>query len=266
MDWLLALSQSSACVRGGRRVVGPALLLVALAIPAALVARVDNAADQSMRQFLAQERRERPYRATRRLEAQNRDRSGWIEAATEYSPVTGFRYQVTAEGGSSFVRDRVLRSVLDSERDLVARRQPGRITLAHANYTFQPKGIDPDGLAAILISPKRNDHALVEGTMFLRPAEAELVRLEGRLVKNPSFWVKRADITRTYDRVALQLPESSTQLASASLMADDRVVMPVALDAKAQLRLFGPATFRMTYTYSEIDGRPVRSSSTVAQK
>jgi hypothetical protein len=243
----------------------PALLLVALAIPAALVARVDNAADQSMRQFLAKERRDHTYRATRRLEAQNRDRSGWLEAVTDYSPVTGLRYQVTAEGGSSFVRDRVLRAVLDSERDLVARRQPGRIMLAHANYTFRPKGLEPDGLAAILVSPKREDHALVEGTMFLRPVDGELVRLEGRLVKNPSFWVKRADITRTYDRVALRLPESNTQLASTSLKADDCVVMPVALDAKAQLRFFGPATFRMTYTYSEIDGRPV-PPSTLAQK
>ena len=257
---LLALSEPSACIPGGRRVAGPALLLLALAIPAAQTARVDDLADQSMRQFLAQERPDHAYRATRRLEAQNRDRSAWLEAVTEYAPATGFRYQVTAEGGSSFVRDRVLRSVLDSERDLVARRQPGRIILAHANYTFRPKGVEADGLAAILVSPKREDHALVEGTMFLRPVDGELVRLEGRLVKNPSFWIKRADISRTYDRVPLRLPESSTEFGSASLKADDCVVMPVSLDAKAQLRLFGPATFRMTYTYSEIDGRPVPSS------
>ena len=35
-----------------------------------------------------------------RLEAENGSRKGWIEAVTEYSPETGFRYEITAEGGS----------------------------------------------------------------------------------------------------------------------------------------------------------------------
>jgi hypothetical protein len=231
----------------------PALLLVALAIPAALVARIDDTADESIRQFLAKEKSDHHYRATRRLEAENGQRSGWLEAATEYSPVTGFRYQVTAEGGSSFVRDKVLRAVLDSERGLIARRQPGRFTLTHANYTFQPKGIDAEGLAAITLSPKREDHALIDGTMFLRPGDGELVRLQGRLVKNPSFWVKSADVTRFYAPVSIRLLESPAGLPIASA----RVVMPVALHSSAQMRLFGAATFRMTYSYQEIDGHPV---------
>lgn len=243
----------------------PALLLVALAIPAALTARVDDAADESIRQFLAQENRDYNYRGTRRLEAQNKDRFGWLEAATEYSPVTGFRYRVTAEGGSSFVRDKVLRAVLESERDLIAKRQPARFALAHANYRFQPKGIDAEGLAAIDVAPKREDHVLVEGTLFLRPGDGQLVRVQGRLVKNPSFWVKRADVTRLYERIALRLPESDAPIALGSSRADDSIVVPVELRSDAQLRLFGPASFRMTYTYSEIDGRPV-SPSALAQK
>ena len=224
----------------------PAVLLVALAVPAALAAGMGDAADDSMRQFLARESRDHHYRGTRRLEAQNRDRFGWLEATTDYSPVTGFRYQVTAEGGSGFVRDRVLRAVLDAERDLVARRTPDRFALAHANYTFAPKGIDPEGLAAISLSPKREDHVLVEGTMFLKPGDGELVRLQGRLVKNPSFWVKRADVTRLYQRIG-------------------GVVVPVEVSASAQLRLFGPATLRMTYSYLEIDGRPVPATTLANQ-
>ena len=66
----------------------------------------------------------------------------------------------------------------------------------------------------------------------------ELVRLEGRLAKSPSFWVKSVDIVRSYDRI-------------------DGVVVPVALDVSATLRLLGPATLHMTYAYSEIKGRPV---------
>lgn len=217
------------------------LLLIALTLPLALAAK-DDVADESMRQFLAKDDGLHAYRATRRLEADNGKRAGWLEAITEYSPQSGFRYRVTAEGGSSFVRDSVLRAVLDAERDLIARNQPGRFALAHANYTFQPKSVDAEGLAAILLSPKREDHVLLAGTMFLRPADGELVRLTGRLVKNPSFWVKGVELTRHYQRIA-------------------DVVVPVALHSNAQLRLFGAATFRMSYSYSEIDGRALTAST-----
>ena len=219
----------------------PALLLALLALPVALGAGVADAVDDSMQRFFSKEDRQYQYKGTRRLEAENRDRSGWLEAETEFSPTTGFRYQVTAEGGSSFVRDRVLRAVLDAERELAAKRTPGRFALAHANYTFAPKGIDPQGLAAIALSPKREDHVLLEGTMFLRPSDGDLVRVQGRLVKNPSFWVKRADVTRRYESIG-------------------GVVVPVELSASAQLRLFGPATMRMTFSYAEIDGRPVETT------
>jgi hypothetical protein len=233
------------------------LLLLTLTMPPALAANTDNVADVSMRQFLAKDDGLHQYRGMRRLEAENGTRSGWLEAITEYFPETGFHYQVTAEGGSSFVRDKVLRAVLNAERDFVARNQPGRFALARANYTFQPNGVADDGLAAILLSPKREDHVLIAGTMFLRPEDGDLVRLQGRLVKNPSFWVKSVDVTRHYERIPVT--RGGVSIAGAE------VVMPVVLESSAQLRLFGAATLRMTYSYSEIDGRPV-APTTLARR
>ncbi len=79
---------------------------------------------------------------------------------------------------------------------------------------------------------------LVDGTLFLTPDGGELVKIEGRLAKNPSFWVKHVDIVRKYARIA-------------------GVVLPVSLETRAQLRMLGPATLRMTYDYTEIDGQVV---------
>jgi hypothetical protein len=62
------------------------------------------------------------------------------------------------------------------------------------------------------------------------------VRLQGQLAKNPSFWIRDVEIQRSYERIG-------------------GVVVPVLLTANAQVRVFGPATLRMTYAYSEIDGR-----------
>ena len=69
-------------------------MLIAIVVVASNVrATVPDAADQPIQQFLAQDDTQRPYRAVRRLEAQNGSRKGWIEAITEYSPGTGFRYR-----------------------------------------------------------------------------------------------------------------------------------------------------------------------------
>jgi hypothetical protein len=215
-----------------------AVVLLAVVIPPALLASIPDPADHSMRQFLEQDDTQHPYRAIRRLEVENGTRRGWLEAVTEYSADRGFSYRVTAEGGSSLVRSKVLRAVLEGEREVIAHGDTSRSSLALANYAFQPNGVDDEGLANILLSPKRKEPVLVSGTMFLQPDDGDLVRLQGELAKSPSFWVKNVQIVRSYKRI-------------------QGVVVPVALESTAQVRMLGPATLRMTYLYSEIDGRHV---------
>lgn len=218
------------------------ILVLALGITPAARATAPNPADSPTERFLSQSERHYSYRGTRRLEAANGGRHAWLEAATEYSAETGFRYQITAGGGSDYIRTRVLKAVLDGEREVIAAGEAARSRLARTNYTFQPNGIDEEGLANVLLSPRRKERALLSGVMFLRPDEGELVRLQGRLAKNPSFWVKDVDIVRKYERI-------------------DTAVVPVAVASKAHVRFLGPATFSMTYEYVEIDGRRIRSET-----
>lgn len=219
-----------------------AVALLTLVIPPTLLATVADPADYSMKQFLQHSDALHPYRAIRRLEAENGSRRGWLEAVTEYSVESGFSYQVTAEGGSSLVRSKVLRAVLEGEREVFAQGESARSALALSNYAFQPNGVDDEGLANILLSPKRKERVLVSGTMFLQPEHGDLVRLEGQLAKSPSFWVKNVQIVRSYKRI-------------------DGVVVPITLESTAHVRMLGPASLRMTYLYSEIDGRLVSAAA-----
>lgn len=221
----------------------PIVALMAAGLATRIDATGSDRADHSIRQFLAQDDTQRPYRATRRIEAENGTRSGWLEAVTEYSPANGFHYEVTGEGGSEHIRTKVLRAVLEGEQETIARGETERSSLCRANYAFQPGGIDESGLANIILSPRRKERILVEGTMFLQPDDGRLVRLEGQLAKSPSFWIKNVDIVRRYDRIA-------------------GVVVPIAMEATAQMRFLGSATLRMTYQYSEIDGHAVDASPT----
>jgi hypothetical protein len=211
------------------------LLLVAGLAPTLLATPGEDSLDR----FLAHDARQPHYRGTRHLEAENGKRRGWLDIGTDYAPNTGFRYHITDEGGSDYIRKKVLKAVLDGERAVVAAGEDTRSSLARINYNFQTNGIDHDGLAHVLLTPRRKERALVVGVMLLRPDQGQLVRVEGRLAKNPSFWVRNVDIVRTYQRIG-------------------GVVVPVAMDSTAHIRLFGAATFRMTYRYAEINGQPVK--------
>jgi len=215
-----------------------AALVVPLSVKATGGPAADRSTDRSIQLFLARDDGGHSYRAARRLEAENGDRRGWMEAITEFAPPASFRYEITAEGGSGYIRSKVLRGILDGEREAIVEGDMHRTEFSTANYIFELTGLGDDGLAKVDVKPRRQDHVLVIGTMFLRPSGGELVRLEGRLAKNPSFWVRNVKVVRTYDRI-------------------HDVVVPVTLDSSAQLRLFGPATLHVSYSYLEIDGRPV---------
>jgi hypothetical protein len=215
-------------------VIGPAAIL-----PDAREAEpADTDGAQSMQQFLARESQDHRYRALRRLEAENRGRTAWLEAWTTFAADDSFRYEIVSEGGSPYIRSRVLRALLEGEREAIESGEPERSALAATNYRFESGGVDDTGLVRVALVPRRSEGVLVAGAMFLRPGNGELVKIEGRLAKNPSFWVKQVDIIRTYARIG-------------------DAVLPVSLETRAQVRFLGPATLRMTYEYTEIDGQTV---------
>ena len=174
------------------------------------------------------------------MDAENGGRRGWVEAITEYTAAEGFRYRINAEGGSEELRTRVLKDVLDGEQQTSKVTEVERSALLPSNYRFAANGVDADGLANVLLTPRRKEPALISGTMFLRPDDGTLVRVQGRLAKSPSVWVQNVDVVRTYKRFG-------------------GVVVPVTFQSKAQVRFLGEATLRETYVYSEIDGRRLSS-------
>jgi hypothetical protein len=226
-------------VRIDSRVLLAVVAIAVIAVADTLPATVPDPADHSIRQFLAHDDAQPAYRARRRLEAENGSRAGWLEARTEYAPQSGFRYDVIAEGGSEYIRTKVLRAILDGEREVIEQGEAARSALARVNYLFSPNGIDEDGLANVLLAPRRRERVLISGRMLLRPHDGHLVRVEGQPAKSPSFWLKNVEIFRSYEEI-------------------QGTVVPVSLTSTAQVRFLGPASLRMTYVYSEIDGREVR--------
>jgi hypothetical protein len=189
------------------------------------------------------------FRALRHLEAKNShfDTSASMDVWTEGDASGGFRYEVVAQEGSDYIRDHVLLATLEMERKMWASGTPDAAALSPANYTFEDGGPQSDGLASLIVKPKRKDVLLVNGSIFLNPDDGDLVRMEGSLSKPPSFWTRHVNIVRWYRRFA-------------------GVRMPVALESTANVRIAGASTFRMTYEYESINGQRVGSPELRARK
>jgi len=163
------------------------------------------------------------------------DHEGWMDAWTELDS-GGFRYQIVAERGSDTVRNKVLRTLLKREQELIANGDFGRGDLTPENYEFGSETSER-GVRYVAIKPKRKDVMLIDGRMVLS-ADGELLRVEGRLAKNPSFWTSQVNVVRFYARV-------------------DGVRVPVATESIAKVKLAGRSRLNVRYEYESINGRPV---------
>ena len=179
------------------------------------------------------------YSGTRRLEGRNErfNVTGWMEITTELS-ADGFHYRVIDEGGSEMIRHRVFRAMLESEQQLFASGDAVRSGFTSVNYELTPGGTDEPGIVKLIAHPKRKDVTLIDGAVYVTDTDADLVRVEGELAKNPSFWTRHVQVVKQYARIGGQR-------------------VPVRVDSTAQMRLVGTSTLTMTYDYTMINGVPV---------
>ncbi len=177
------------------------------------------------------------YRALRRMHAlaEKVNHEGWLDAWTEFDS-QGFRYEIVAERGSGTVRNKVLKALLKREQELIANGDFGRGELTPDNYEFGAE-TERNGVRYVLITPKRKDSMLVDGRMVLSP-EGELLRVEGVLAKNPSFWTTQVNVIRHYARL-------------------DGVRVPIRTESIAKVRFAGTSKLNMTYEYETINNRAV---------
>ena len=179
------------------------------------------------------------YRAYRRLDAGIRgsSRYGWLEAWTEFHPGRGMSFEVAREGGNEYVRNKVLRKVLTSEQQLIAKGLPLSAPLDTRNYHFKDGGAT-DGLQRVVLTAARHSDGIVNGSLLLSPETGDVTQIAGRLVKSPSFWVTDVDVVWTYARVGGQ-------------------VLPVEMTSSGRVRMVGRSMFKMVYDYVSIQGQPV---------
>jgi hypothetical protein len=200
-----------------------------------------GSAEQRFERLLAKSNSVAPpaYRAFRRLEGgltNNPDKRGWLEVWTEYQPGRGFTFEVVREGGSEYIRNKTLRTMLATEQDLIARGKRLRASLDANNYAFEDGGVTDGGLQRILMNPRKKSDGLVQGSLLIEPGSGLITSMQGRLMKSPSFWLRDVDVNWKFAHVGTH-------------------VVPIEMTSTGRVRMFGRSNFRMVYEYDSIDGR-----------
>lgn len=213
-----------------------AFALVLAAHLATVAALADAARPPVLERFLTAEHSSPSYRALRRLDARNEhlQSTAWMDVWTE-ADASGFSYEIVAQGGSDYIRSRVFTAALEAERRLSAAGTAHLAAITPDNYLFEDRGAEPTGLARVGLKPRRKDLMLVEGSILLRPEDGDLVRIQGSLAKPPSFWIRRVEIDRRYERIG-------------------GVRLPVSLESVARVLIAGRSTFTVTYLYETVNG------------
>lgn len=143
------------------------------------------------------------YSATTLIRAQLPDTSqyGELEVQRRYTTPHELEFKAVHFSGDGFVKTNVITRILQSEVDQVRKNDASLTALTPANYKFSYKGlsqINGRPVHVYQVKPNQKRVGLFKGRVFLDACSGSLARVEGSIVKSPSFFVKKIDFTQDY--------------------------------------------------------------------
>jgi hypothetical protein len=148
-------------------------------------------------------------------------KQGHLRAIRRISAAGDADYQVLESVGDRTVRQQVIARYLSAQMT-AAEIPASSVAITPANYEFRYKGAVMRGEAlvyAFQIKPRKKRIGLMNGELWLDGETGAAVRQSGYLVKSPSLFVKRVDITRE-----TVMSEGVAQMQTTHLSVDTRFV------------------------------------------
>jgi hypothetical protein len=125
---------------------------------------------------------------------------------TIYRQGSGKSYTILSESGSEFIRNHVLRTLLDNEKNL---NLPGTVEhswFTSANYEMQlkPGGVqllDGRECLTLAITPRRKATNMIAGTIWVDAKDGSIVQIVGTATQSASIFTGAAQVMRHYVNV-----------------------------------------------------------------
>lgn len=145
-------------------------------------------------------------------------KSGTMHAFRFISKIGKVTYDALRFDGDNTVKKEVIARFLAAESESPTRN----VGINEQNYKFKFKGLqtkDARQVYVLELNPKRKEVGLFKGEVWLDPDTHLPVREHGKLVKNPSIFLKKVEFVRDY-----QIKDGVAMPSRFTSYADTRIV------------------------------------------
>jgi hypothetical protein len=132
----------------------------------------------------------------------DRDAEMTVEASFD-SPSTK-NFKIISQSGSKLIIDRVLKRLLESEKEAAEPEIHARTLLNPENYDIALVGYEPSGAGGqyvLEVYPKAKSKYVYRGKVWVDGTDFAVTRIDAEPAQNPSFWTKKSEIHHQYMKV-----------------------------------------------------------------
>jgi len=140
-------------------------------------------------------------------------------------------FSILSESGSGTIRDRVFRKLLAAEEESVRQENQQQSAITPENYTFQISQYEKTDRSEVYVlgaQPRSKNKFLFRGHIWVDASDFAIMRVEGEPAINPSWWTKKTDFKRNYEKIG-------------------EFWLPVSNESVTKVRVFGTAILTIEY-------------------
>jgi len=137
-------------------------------------------------------------------ELPNSNQRGRCELKRDYVAPKTMNFTPVCFVGDDFAKSNVIIRLLQLEANHVSKQRGAETALTNQNYRFSFKGteyVDGRTMYVFHVKPRHKRDGLFKGRVLIDPYTGNLFRVQGTLVKSPSWFVKKTQFVQEYAQI-----------------------------------------------------------------
>jgi hypothetical protein len=144
------------------------------------------------------------------------DKTAEMVVDMQYDAPAEKRFRIVREDGARLLLNRVLKELLENEKEALDEQNLSRTALTPDNYEFRLTGTDTvygRPQYVLEVTPRTKNKFLYRGRIWVDTADFAVTRISAEPAKNPSFWITHTQIEHEYTKIGeFWLPAHNTSV------------------------------------------------------